>query len=143
MPRSLSARHGHCETTACVMHDLTRTRHRFSVDSIQPQTRVGGWAFGARVTGRRVRFRLWAPVCSRIAIDGVERALPMRCLDDGWHELTTTQARPGSRYRFVLPDATAVPDPASRYQPRDVQSPSEVIDSGAYAWQVPSWRGRP
>lgn len=34
-------------------------------------------------------------------------------------------------------------DPASRYQPCDVDGASEVIDPGAYRWLSPKWRGRP
>ncbi len=36
-----------------------------------------------------------------------------------------------------------VPDPASRFQPHDVNGPSEVIDPNAFAWQDAAWRGRP
>ena len=38
--------------------------------------------------------------------------------------------------------AQEVPDPASRFQPRDVHGPSEVIDPGAFAWQDHAWHGR-
>ncbi len=61
----------------------------------------------------------------------------------GWHELTVADAGAGTRYRFLLPDGTAVPDPASRFQPEDVAGPSEVIDALAYAWRGSNWRGRP
>ncbi len=61
----------------------------------------------------------------------------------GWHELTVADAEAGTRYRFVLPDGTAVPDPASRFQPEDVAGPSEVIDATAYPWQGSEWQGRP
>jgi malto-oligosyltrehalose trehalohydrolase len=100
--------------------------------------------FGAAVRPyREVRFRLWAPphASIRIEIDG-DIELPMQPLGDGWHELVTQRARPGSRYRFVLPDGLRVPDPASRYQPEDVHGPSEVVDPAAYRWRDLAWRGR-
>ncbi len=99
--------------------------------------------FGASVTPQGVRFRLWAPGCGRVglAIDA-EDVVPMQALEGGWHELSTSAARPGSRYRFVLPDGTRVCDPASRFQPDDVHGPSEVIDPHAYEWENSEWRGR-
>ena len=57
--------------------------------------------------------------------------------------MRTPEAGPGTRYRFVLPDGTCVPDPASRYQPEDVHGPSEVIDPRGYGWNDEGWRGRP
>jgi malto-oligosyltrehalose trehalohydrolase len=102
--------------------------------------------FGAEFQpGGSVRFSLWAPNHERIAIELNEAApaLPMQRDTDGWHRLTTDRAGPGSRYRFMLPDGFAVPDPASRYQPADVHGPSEVIDPLAYAWRDHDWHGRP
>jgi malto-oligosyltrehalose trehalohydrolase/4-alpha-glucanotransferase len=111
-----------------------------------------------------VRFRLWAPSHPEVKLElsGAEAAsgtpgaaasasgdreaepivLPMQAGDGGWHELATAQARVGSRYRFVLPDGTRVPDPASRFQPLDVHGPSEVIDPRAYEWRDDGWHGR-
>ena len=92
-----------------------------------------------------VRFRLWAPGCEMIGLVlETERpqTLAMAPVAGGWHELTVPSARAGDLYRFQLPDGTLVPDPASRFQPRDVHGPSEVIDPAAYDWSVP-WEGRP
>ncbi len=92
-----------------------------------------------------VRFRLFAPAASnvRLLLDDQPEPLPLLQLGGGWHETVTSNARPGSLYRFLLPDGTPVPDPASRFQPQDVSGPSEVIDPAAYAWQDGSWQGRP
>jgi malto-oligosyltrehalose trehalohydrolase len=102
--------------------------------------------FGAEFQpGGSVRFSLWAPNHERIGIELNEHAaaaLPMRRQADGWHRLTTDRAGPGSRYRFILPDGFAVPDPASRYQPADVHGPSEVVDPQDYAWADHDWHGR-
>jgi malto-oligosyltrehalose trehalohydrolase len=103
--------------------------------------------FGAEFQpGGSVRFSLWAPNHERIGIelDGdTTPALPMQREADGWHRLTTDRARPGSRYRFILPDGLPVPDPASRHQPDDVHGPSEVVDPQHYAWGDAHWHGRP
>ena len=94
-----------------------------------------------------VRFRLWAPAQSQLALvlEGAhgEQRLPMVRAPDGWFELVTPQARPGSRYRFRLGTGELVPDPASRFQPEDVHGPSEVIDPQGYNWKDTDWRGRP
>jgi malto-oligosyltrehalose trehalohydrolase len=102
--------------------------------------------FGAQpLPDGRIRFQLWAPSQERVALvlEDQERILPMTRLDGGFFAVTTDAARAGSRYRFQLEDGFCVPDPASRHQPGDVHGPSELIDPHAYAWQHPTWRGRP
>lgn len=92
----------------------------------------------------RVRFRLWGPAHARIDLALDEEApVAMQAGQDGWHELVTNKAKAGSRYKFVLSDGLQVPDPASRFQPEDVNGPSEVIDPAAHAWTDGAWRGRP
>jgi glycogen operon protein len=101
--------------------------------------------FGAEVLAdASVRFRLWAPAQPTIclAIDSAA-PLPLQAGEDGWHELVTTAAHPGARYRYVLADGTQLADPASRFQPEDVHGPSEVIDPVAYRWRDVRWTGRP
>jgi malto-oligosyltrehalose trehalohydrolase len=92
-----------------------------------------------------VRFRFWAPAAKivHLEIEGVEQVIALDPLEGGWHELTTKQASVGSRYQFILPDGTRVPDPASRFQPADVHGPSEVIDPRSHEWTDGGWRGRP
>jgi malto-oligosyltrehalose trehalohydrolase len=101
--------------------------------------------FGAQVTNAGVRFRLWAPDSSQIfvRIDGAATPLPLHLGTDGWHELVTPAAHAASRYTFVLPDGSDVPDPASRFQPDDVHGPSEVIDPARFDWNDDAWTGRP
>src|SRR5690349_16051927 len=93
---------------------------------------MGSPLWGALVLEGATRFRLWAPAVERVSvlIEGEpEPPLAMLRVEGGWHELTTRRTGAGSRYRFVLADGTRVPDPASRFQPEDVQGPSEVIDT--------------
>jgi malto-oligosyltrehalose trehalohydrolase len=61
---------------------------------------------------------------------------------DGWHHCEVDGARAGAAYSFILQDGLVVPDPASRFQPRDVHGPSEVIDPDAYRWKTSDWNGR-
>ena len=60
---------------------------------------------------------------------------------NGFFETFVKGLRAGARYRFALPDGQRVPDPASRFQPEDVNGPSEAIDPGGYRWRE-SWPGR-
>jgi malto-oligosyltrehalose trehalohydrolase len=103
--------------------------------------------FGAEFDAEgRIRFRLWAPKHARIDIElqnASTSKAAMQSEPDGWHTLVTDRATAGTRYRFLLPDGMGVPDPASRYQPRDVHGPSEVIDPTTYQWCDHGWRGRP
>jgi malto-oligosyltrehalose trehalohydrolase len=94
-----------------------------------------------------VRFRLWAPSVKRVdlklGLGGPGQLLPMKESGDGWFELTTKEARPGTRYLFVLDEGMAVPDPASRDQGGDVHGWSIVVDPHAFEWHDDEWRGRP
>src|ERR1700688_4778051 len=94
-----------------------------------------------------VRFRLWAPAACRVELNlaGAKRStiLPLQQHDEGWFELVTDAAKPGMQYRFRINDAQEVPDPASRFQPRDVHGPSEVIDPESFEWHDDAWRGLP
>jgi malto-oligosyltrehalose trehalohydrolase len=94
-----------------------------------------------------VRFRLWAPAAQKVelCLGDVTRAthIPLERIDQGWFELVTDAAKARTQYRFRIDDGQKVPDPGSRFQPRDVHGPSEVIDPDAFAWNDDSWRGRP
>lgn len=105
--------------------------------------RVHTMPFGAGIAEGAVQFSLWAPSAPKVTvlIDGAER--PMNAEADGWHRLTDPQARPGSRYRYRIADGLAIPDPASRFQPDDIDGPSLVVDPAAFAWTDGDWRGRP
>ncbi|HUC09121.1 MAG TPA: malto-oligosyltrehalose trehalohydrolase [Stellaceae bacterium] len=100
--------------------------------------------FGAETERDGVRFRLWAPRASAVALrlEGDDPTdLPMQKQPDGGFVLTTEAAQPGTRYRYVV-DGSAYPDPASRRQPDGVHGPSEVVDPCAYEWRDQNWPGR-
>jgi maltooligosyltrehalose trehalohydrolase len=102
--------------------------------------------FGAEIQGDLVRFRLWAPSAHSVDLfleDATPRQYPMQPASTGWFELDTSEARPGSRYRFQIDNQSRVPDPASRFQPDDVHGPSEVVNPLSFDWNDGGWRGRP
>ena len=101
--------------------------------------------FGAQLTPDGVRFRFWAPDCEKVQIDieGQSGPIAMNNLPRGWHEIEIAGIGAGARYQFVLPNGQHVPDPASRYQPVDVDGPSEIVDPRAFGWTDLGWTSRP
>ncbi|HEX6157641.1 MAG TPA: malto-oligosyltrehalose trehalohydrolase, partial [Burkholderiales bacterium] len=99
--------------------------------------------FGAEVqAGGGVRFRFWAPGAKSVDLVFAGKTLPLKG-QDGWFEHVEPQAGPGTQYRYRIDGELLVPDPASRFQPEDVDGPSEVIDPLAYKWSDHAWHGRP
>ncbi|MFT0167668.1 malto-oligosyltrehalose trehalohydrolase [Paraburkholderia mimosarum] len=110
-------------------------------------------SFGAQIVeaqqgSPRTRFRLWAPSRERVQLEiecsgsTAPKSIDMEATGDGWFE-AQAEAGAGTLYRYRLDEHLAVPDPASRFQPRDVHGPSEVVDPCAYRWIHTGWRGRP
>lgn len=100
------------------------------------------WGPVATASGA-TRFSLWAPALDtlELEIEG-ETPIAMKAAGEGWF-VAEAACGAGARYRFRLPDGTALPDPASRAQDGDVHGWSVVVDPKAYAWQHDDWRGRP
>ena len=99
--------------------------------------------FGAEVQAHGgVRFRLWAPGARSVDLVFANKTLPMKA-GEGWFEHHEPQAGAGTLYRYRIDEELFVPDPASRFQPRDVDGPSEVIAPQAYNWSDHAWTGRP
>ncbi len=100
------------------------------------------FAFGPQINENAVLFRLWAPLAERALVRIEQRGeRAMRRMQDGWHVAEVNDAQIGDRYKFVLADGFAVPDPASRFQPEDVHGPSELIDP-RFEWRTQGWKGR-
>jgi maltooligosyltrehalose trehalohydrolase len=110
-------------------------------------SRIKAWhsmPFGAEVLpSGGVRFRLWAPGARKVELEIAGRVMPLHASRDGWFEHLVATAGPGTLYRYRIDGELSVPDPASRFQPRDVDGPSEVIDQRGYRWSDHAWTGRP
>ncbi len=118
--------------------------------TILPETKkphVHQMPFGTRVLEGSVNFQIWAPSAKEVAVclfDGSnEKLLPMKAAQEGWFDLTSTEAAPGMKYKFVIDNDLRVPDPASRFQPEDAHGPSEIVDPRSFAWQESEWIGKP
>jgi malto-oligosyltrehalose trehalohydrolase len=125
----------------------TSSRGQMNVPAaLKSLTRRHSMEYGAELrSDGKVRFRIWAPAATSIAlaIEGLERPIALNGLSGGWHEVIAEKARSGTRYLFELPDGTRVPDPASRFQPTHVHGPSEVIDPTEFNWNDFTWQNRP
>jgi maltooligosyltrehalose trehalohydrolase len=99
--------------------------------------------FGASVRPDGTSFRLFAPGARQVELLLEGNPAPMPRRDGGWFELSVPGIRTGSLYQFRIDGRLAVPDPASRFQPRDANGPSEVIDPQSFVWTDDGWTGRP
>jgi maltooligosyltrehalose trehalohydrolase len=104
--------------------------------------RAHGMAFGATPQSDGTGFRLYAPKSRDVVLrlDGRDHAMTR---DNEWFALTLADAKPGMSYHYVVDGGQAVPDPASRFQPRDVNGPSEIVAPDAFDWTDEAWHGRP
>ncbi len=90
-----------------------------------------------------MQVRVWAPRADRVRLWVDGETEPMRAETDGWWVLDSDAARPGASYGFLLDDDEQVlPDPASRWQPDGVHSPSRFYDQSAFEWTDKGWAGR-
>jgi maltooligosyltrehalose trehalohydrolase len=103
---------------------------------------------GAEVEPDGVNFRLWAPRRKRVQVvfvdpQGDERSRrDLAPCDNGYFASTIAEAAAGDLYWFQVDDESKrYPDPASRFQPRGVHGPSQVVDWRAYNWQDGDWPG--
>ena len=110
-----------------------------------PTQRLNEMKFGTDITTHGTRFRLWAPRVDHVDLvlgGDADTVLPMEPEPRGWFGLHVDGVGDGTLYRFRLPDGRLVADPASRFQPYDVEGPSEVIDPRLFEWTDVGWPGR-
>ncbi len=104
------------------------------------------WIGARRCRGGRCRFRVWAPLRSRVELKLLspsERLVPMRRFPRGYWAVSVPDVPPGALYVYRLDGREDFPDPASRDQPRGVHGPSRVAEHGSFAWNDRDWRGLP
>ena len=104
---------------------------------------------GAEVRDGGAHFRVWAPRCQSVDVvllgaDGQSerQVLPLEPEDDGYYSGFAAEARAGDFYGYSLDDHKQLfPDPASRFQPRGVHGPSQLVDPSLYIWKTADWPG--
>lgn len=103
---------------------------------------------GARLEEAGVRFRVWAPSARDVEVVIVENdgrevsSHALRRGGEGYYEGFVAGVGSGALYMYRLDGDKMRPDPASRYQPRDVHGPSQVVDP-AFGWTDHAWTGLP
>jgi maltooligosyltrehalose trehalohydrolase len=101
---------------------------------------------GALNAGARTSFRVWAPDKESVALV-VERAsgkvdrYPLVPSTDGYFTGVDLAVRAGELYTYAVNGRGPFPDPASRFQPRGVHGPSQVIDPSRFEWSDAEWAG--
>jgi maltooligosyltrehalose trehalohydrolase len=94
-------------------------------------------------------FRLWAPRARAVSLrfargqSGQSALLAMEPLADGYHSAIVETLDPGSEYFYQSEPDRDLPDPASRFQPRGVHGPSQLVDLNAFPWTDHGWKGTP
>ncbi|MBI5569097.1 MAG: malto-oligosyltrehalose trehalohydrolase [Desulfomonile tiedjei] len=91
----------------------------------------------------RCSFCVWAPSARSIEVHLVapdDRIVPLSKGPRGFHVGTLTGTRPGSLYFYRLDGQVERPDPASRFQPKGVHGPSQVVDT-RFPWRDHAWAG--
>lgn len=96
------------------------------------------------------QFTVWAPRRELVAVHLLadaqtqhpdDRLIPMQPSDRGYWQVTTN-AQPGTWYRYQLDRKFERPDPASQWQPQGVHGPSGIVDP-TFPWHDRDWRGIP
>lgn len=106
--------------------------------------------FGTRFLAENcIEFNFWAPD-SKIADlcvknpDGQKFEIPLESQKDGWFNLITDRVESDAEYQFRLDSGMLVPDPASRYQSKDVHGASVLINPDEFDWgEDEKWQGHP
>lgn len=109
------------------------------------------YGFGPMATDSGTEFRLWAPAAKSVGLQLYDDAFreserfPMERVDGGWWKSDPLGTPEGTLYHFSVNDELLVPDPASRFQPRDVHGPSMLLGAslGSGAGSPSDWRGLP
>ncbi|MEA5524418.1 malto-oligosyltrehalose trehalohydrolase [Nodularia spumigena] len=100
---------------------------------------------GAHYLGDGVcKFTVWGPHLESVALEVVspyQRLLPMHKLGGYW-QVTARDIQPGTLYLYLLNNRESRPDPASNFQPIDVNSASQVINH-SFGWTDKNWSGVP
>ncbi|MEX0803842.1 MAG: malto-oligosyltrehalose trehalohydrolase [Candidatus Binatia bacterium] len=101
---------------------------------------------GAEYLGdNRCSFLVWAKNAATMDVHIVgeaERIVPLQNAGDGYFRAEVENVRPGTLYFYRFDQSTERPDPASKFQPRGVHGPSQVVDR-SFAWTDSHWFGLP
>jgi maltooligosyltrehalose trehalohydrolase len=94
---------------------------------------------------RMAQARVWSPGKSSVKIEIPDKKLvmPLKAGERGYWILHSEQMAHGDRYRFIIDDEKAYPDPVSLSQPDGIHGLSEVVDLTLYQWHDSKWNSQP
>ena len=124
-----------------VWSDTGPSRSMLPTKAFTKETRVGA----NRLPDGRWEFLLWAPQARAVRLhllQGRGELLAMEPLAEGYHRATVRTLEPASEYFYQLDAERDLPDPASRFQPKGVHGPSQIVDPNAFRWTDHSWKGK-
>ena len=91
-------------------------------------------------------FRVFAPEAKAMEVELEGRNEPPRPMARtalGYWEARVEGVPPGTLYRYRIAGGERRPDPASQYQPKGVEGPSQVWEHGGFKWSDAAWQGHP
>ncbi|MFC1901450.1 malto-oligosyltrehalose trehalohydrolase [Chloroflexota bacterium] len=101
---------------------------------------------GATYLGNdETRFSVWAPFSERVEahiVEPRELILPLERDECGYFNTVAGGIPAGGLYFYRLDGQSEYPDPASRFQPRGVHGPSQIVDRD-FPWEDVLWPGLP
>jgi maltooligosyltrehalose trehalohydrolase len=106
-----------------------------------------GWklSIGASVISAGVvRFRVWAPGTQTVSVKVPSRRPALTMLEQdrwGYFQASVEDVREDDQYFYVIDETVERPDPASRFQPRGIHSPSQIVNPDGFLWQDAQWTG--
>jgi maltooligosyltrehalose trehalohydrolase len=113
--------------------------------SIHSSTAEQTYELGARVADGVAQFVVWAPEHALVELvvhrAGGDDVRPLRRDERGYWSGAFEDLGAGTLYRYRLNRSRehTFPDPASRFQPRGVHGPSQVVDPRRYTWNDRGW----
>ena len=97
---------------------------------------------GVRFTGGgEIEVNVWAPLQKELKLKNLStgETTEMTRIQRGYFSLVTG-GNNGDRYQFITRSGKEIPDPASRFQPQGIDSPSMMVDTGNFKWRNNRWK---
>src|SRR5271157_2835029 len=100
---------------------------------------------GAEIHGDHVSFRTWATEKKTVSVvifsndEQIVTEIPMVLDGSGYYCAVDPESAAGTLYKYRV-DGKLVPDIASRFQPKGVHGPSQVVDGHSFQWTDAGWK---
>lgn len=84
---------------------------------------------------------VWAPLQKRMKIKNIStgETNEMEKMQRGYWS-SVFKARDGDRYTFITSSGKEIPDPAARFMPEGIDSPSMIVDTRRFRWKNHHWK---